>query len=208
MAAGVFLSFRPEDAAWAERIRDRLGNRAAPGDLGRGADFANGLKVRARGLEAVVLIIGPTWLTKTLADPSDPARLEAEAALGEKIRVIPVLVDGAPMPAASALPESLKALAHLRPIELSSGRFDSDMAPLMKIKSGRAIDLSREPSTPFPGLPDLSVLSAPSVAVSRLRSKRRRPGNPPASESRQKKPRRRQRAKASRRRPCEREPPG
>jgi hypothetical protein len=164
MAAGVFLSFRPEDAAWAERIRDWLGNRAAPGDLGRGADFANGLKVRAGGLEAIVLIIGRTWLTKTLADPSDPARLEAEAALGQKIRVIPVLVDGAPMPAASALPESLKALAHLRPIELSSGRFDSDLAPLMKIKSERAIDFSREPSTPFPGLPDLSVLSAPSVA--------------------------------------------
>jgi hypothetical protein len=67
MAAGVFLSFRPEDAAWAERIRDWLGNRAARGDLGRGADFANGLKVRAKGLEAVVLIMGPTWLTKTLS---------------------------------------------------------------------------------------------------------------------------------------------
>src|SRR5271156_1394199 len=125
MAAGVFISFRPEDVAWAARIRASLKSRAEPDDLGRGVDFANALKTRATELEALVLIIGRNWLVGLLDDPSDPVRIEIEAALNRKVRVIPVLVDGASMPAAVALPESLKVLARLQPIELSSGRLDS-----------------------------------------------------------------------------------
>src|SRR5271170_1842698 len=115
--AGVFISFRPEDSAWAARIRERLQNHAGPDDLGRGADLANALKTGAAKLEAVVLIIGKSWLAGILADPSDPVRIEIEAALNRKIRVIAVLVDGASMPAAAALPESLKVLAHVQPLD-------------------------------------------------------------------------------------------
>jgi hypothetical protein len=118
MAAGVFISFRPEDAAWAARIRGRLQRRLVVwkrNDLGRGVRFANALKTRAGEVEAVVLIIGKNWLAGMVDDPSDRVRIEIEAALERKIRVIPVLVDGASMPSASALPDSLKILAHLKP---------------------------------------------------------------------------------------------
>jgi len=40
--------------------------------------------------------------------------------------VIPVLVDGAPMPQASDLPESLKKLPRRQAIEISHNRFNSD----------------------------------------------------------------------------------
>jgi hypothetical protein len=58
MAAGVFISFRPEDSAWAARIRDRLQGSVRRDDLGRGADFVNALKAGVAESEAVVLIIG------------------------------------------------------------------------------------------------------------------------------------------------------
>jgi hypothetical protein len=144
MAAGVFISFRPEDSAWAARIRDRLQGSVGRDDLGRGADFAKALKTGAAEIEALVLIIGRHWVAGMLDDPSDPVRLEIEAALNLKIRVIPVLVDGASMPAANALPESLKALALLRAIELSSGRFDSDIERLLEAlrnRTGRGIQI-------------------------------------------------------------------
>jgi hypothetical protein len=162
MAAGVFISFQPEDAAWAGQIRARLGSRAAPSDLGRGADFANALRVRVREVEAVVLIIGPTWLTKTLADPSDPSRIEIEAALNRKMRVIPVLVAEAAMPAAGALPESLKVLARLGPIEVSSSRFDADMTRLAERLSDRPIEFAIK--LPFPGLSDPGVTGVKRIA--------------------------------------------
>jgi hypothetical protein len=147
MAAGVFISFRPEDAAWAARIRDRLQRRLVvwkQNDLGRGVRFANALKTRAGEVEAVVLIIGKNWLAGMVEDPSDRVRVEIEAALGRKIRVIPVLIDGASMPSASALPESLKILARLKP--------NSDIMRLVETPRHRNIAAAYVPyiKLPFP----------------------------------------------------------
>jgi TIR domain/Histone H1-like nucleoprotein HC2 len=170
VAAGVFLSFRPEDAAWAARVRDRLQRRLLmwkQNDLGRGVRFANALKTRAGEVEAVVLIIGKNWLAGVRNDPSDRVRIEIEAALERKIRVIPVLVDGASMPSVSALPESLKILARLQPIELSPGRFDSDVERLEGTLRDRPINLSGQRSIelPFPDLPRLRVTGVKRIAA-------------------------------------------
>jgi hypothetical protein len=67
-----------------------------------------------------------------LYDPNDYVRIEVEAALSRKIPVIPVLVDGASMPAASSLPDSLKALARRQNVELTHNRFATDMERLTK----------------------------------------------------------------------------
>jgi hypothetical protein len=167
MAAGVFISFRPEDSAWAARIRDRLQGSVGRDDLGRGADFAKALKTGAAEIEALVLIIGRSWLAGMLDDPSDPVRVEIEAALSRKINVMPVLVDGASIPAAGALPESLKVLAHLRTIELSSGRFDSEMERLEETLHDRPINFSGGPSIelPFPDLSDLGLTGLKGIAA-------------------------------------------
>jgi hypothetical protein len=137
--AGVFLSFRPEDSAWAARIRDWLQGSAGRDDLGRGADFAKALKTGAAEIEALVLIIGRSWPAGMLNDPSDPVRTEIEASFSAGIPVIPVLVDGVSMPSADAFPEALEILAHLEPIELSSGHFNSDMERLKETLRDRAI---------------------------------------------------------------------
>jgi hypothetical protein len=162
MAAGVFISFRPEDSAWAARIRTSLQGSVGRDDLWRGADFAKALKTGAAEIEALVLIIGRSWLAGMLDDPNDPVRIEIEAALNRKIRVIPVLVDGASMPAAAALPQSLKVLARLTPVELVSGRFDSDMTRLAERLSDRPIEFAIK--LPFPGLSDLGVTGVKRIA--------------------------------------------
>ena len=99
-------------------------------DIAHGPNFASALTERVNESDAVVMIIGKNWHTKTLADPNDRVRIEIEAALNRKIRITPVLVDGASMPQPGDLPESLKALTHMRPIDLSSEHFDADMKRL------------------------------------------------------------------------------
>jgi hypothetical protein len=50
--------------------------------------------------------------TRRLDDPDDFVRLELEAALARGIRVIPVLVDRAPLPRSDSLPEG-STIMHL-----------------------------------------------------------------------------------------------
>ena len=75
----------------------------------------------------MIAIIGPGWLNilnqKTRAnDEPDWMRIEVEAALKRNFPVIPVRVNGANMPAAVELPESLRALAYRQSIEVRSGK--------------------------------------------------------------------------------------
>ena len=158
MSGGLFISYRGEDsAAWADRICERLSR-----SFGRDhvtllpvAPISRELTDRVGQSHAVVVLIGKTWLTKTLDDPNDPVRIAIEAALNQKIRVIPVLIDGASMPQAHALPKALRGLARLQPIELSSVHFDSDMERLEEALRNRPINLSGARPVKLP-LPDLS----------------------------------------------------
>ena len=46
-------------------------------------------------------MIGPNWSSARLADPGDRLRQELEAAMALGVEIIPVLVGGARMPAAT-----------------------------------------------------------------------------------------------------------
>ena len=90
--------------------------------------------------DVLLALIGAEWLTITdehgrrrLDDPDDFVRLEIEAALTREVRVIPILVDGARMPRADELPDSLAKLVRRQALELSPGRFDSDTSRLFRV---------------------------------------------------------------------------
>jgi hypothetical protein len=77
-----------------------------------------------------VVIIGPRWLDirdeagqSRLQNPGDFVRQEIETGLASGIPVIPVLVEGATMPPARALPASLARLTRLQAVNI---RFDPD----------------------------------------------------------------------------------
>ena len=88
--------------------------------------------------DVLLTLIGNEWLTITdadgqrrLDDPDDFVRLEIEAALTRNVRVIPILVEGAQMPRADELPDSLAKLVRRQALELSPARFEFDTSRLL-----------------------------------------------------------------------------
>jgi hypothetical protein len=82
--------------------------------------------------DVLLALIGPQWLTITdkkgqrrLDDPGDYVRVEIEAALTRKIRVIPILVDEARMPGADELPATLAPLVRRNAVEINPLTFDT-----------------------------------------------------------------------------------
>jgi hypothetical protein len=83
-----------------------------------GADFLSVINETVGQSDVVLALIGPSWLDardaegrRRLDDPSDYVRLEVATALARQIRVVPILVGGAAMPPATALPPDLAGLA-------------------------------------------------------------------------------------------------
>jgi hypothetical protein len=91
-----------------------------------GDDFAAEIEAAVGACSVLIAVIGPQWLsverdaTRRLDDPKDWVRLELEAAFRRRIRVIPVLVDGARMPSADELPSSLRDLARKQAVTLNT----------------------------------------------------------------------------------------
>ena len=126
MSGNVFINYRRDDSAgWAGRLHDRL-VRTLPArrvfidvdDIPPGEDFAGLLDAQVAQCDVFLAVIGPRWLGITdaqgrrrLDDPEDMVRIEVESALQRGKQVIPVLVQGAAMPADEALPAALAPLA-------------------------------------------------------------------------------------------------
>lgn len=98
-----------------------------------GFDFRDQIKASLDECDAFLCIIGPNWTDsrneagkRRLEDPADFVRIETAAALKRKIQVIPVLVHGAQMPSAEALPEELQSLVYRNAVELRHTRWRSD----------------------------------------------------------------------------------
>jgi hypothetical protein len=109
---------------------------------------------------AFIAVIGPGWADvkaasgkRRLDEPNDYVRIEIEAALQRGIRVIPVLVDGAQMPAAEELPDSIKALARRHAVAVSHNRFGAEVAELARL-------LQRTLGVPNQSTPHMTFLQA------------------------------------------------
>ena len=123
MSGGVFICYRREENAFAARaIHDRVVQRLERenvfldvDNIDLGVDWFNVLTDRVGACDVLVALIGRNWVSsgdkdnrRRIDDPDDFVRIEIEAALKRDVRVIPVLVDGAVMPKAGALPDSLE----------------------------------------------------------------------------------------------------
>jgi hypothetical protein len=159
MSRHIFLSYRRLDSeGYAGRLFDRLsehfGRRNIFMDvvaIDAGVDFSEELKDAVQGCDVLLALIGPQWLTvpdaqgkARLEDPRDYVRLEIAMALKRGIRVIPVLLQGASMPGAAALPEDLRPLAMCNAVTLTSPGFDDDMRRLVEQIEKALDDAERE----------------------------------------------------------------
>jgi hypothetical protein len=142
----IFVSYRRGDAAGtAGRLFDRLARHFGANQVFRdldsieaGEDFEQAIREALRGAAAVLVVIGPHWLelrgedgTRRIDDARDYVRREIELALASRALVVPVLVDGAALPAAEALPESIQGLAKRNAAELTHRVWDSDVEQLI-----------------------------------------------------------------------------
>jgi uncharacterized membrane protein YhaH (DUF805 family) len=104
-----------------------------------GLDFREHIQDSLDRCDILVAIVGPRWATPDesgrlrLTDETDWVRIEIEAALAKKIPVIPVLIDGAALPAPADLPEGLRNLAFRQAAPVDGARdFHPHMDRLIK----------------------------------------------------------------------------
>src|SRR5262249_30424833 len=89
--------------------------------LDPGTDFRKLIISVIRRCDVMLAIIGPKWLRQGKRarlrnkekESDDWVRIEIETALQCKIPIVPVLVEGATMPAPEQLPDSIKDLAYI-----------------------------------------------------------------------------------------------
>src|SRR5262249_19799012 len=123
----IFISYRRDDSADVTgRIYDRLVERYGKirifkdvDSIPFGVDFRTYLDEAVGDCTVLIAVIGDKWLyalnplgKRRLDDPGDFVRIEIASALKRNILVIPVLVNGAKMPAEGDLPDDLKGLVY------------------------------------------------------------------------------------------------
>lgn len=92
-----------------------------------------------------VVLIGPSWLETLLkrAEKDDVLRSELTSALEHKKQIIPVLIDGTPMPHPAQLPPELRALTDYQALPLTHDTLDRAMLGLLgRLKPGWALGVS------------------------------------------------------------------
>jgi hypothetical protein len=144
----IMINYRRQETAYAAgRLFDRLSDKFGVGQvfmdvdtIELGMDFVEAITAAVASCEVQLVLIGDQWLTITgsdgrrrVDDPEDFVRLELEAALVRDVLVIPVLVDGAPMPSADELPSSLAGLVRRQALELRPTYFDTDFKRLFDV---------------------------------------------------------------------------
>ncbi|MEQ1860933.1 MAG: toll/interleukin-1 receptor domain-containing protein [Chthoniobacteraceae bacterium] len=149
----IFICYRRLDSEeMVDRAYEDLRPRFTDGAIFRdvdtipaGVDFPTFIQQSLRDCAVVLVFIGHDWPNATdshgqrrLEDPCDHVRIEIETALGlPDVRVIPVMVKRAAMPAADLLPEGLRALRRRngRVLRSSGADYKHDLEDLAEVLS-------------------------------------------------------------------------
>ncbi len=182
----VFISYRRDDSAGhAGRLLDALTERVGAGrvfmdvsDLQPGQDYVVELDRALERAHCVLALIGPRWLgavnasgQRRIDEPGDLVCREIAAGLARAATVIPVLVHGAAMPAAEALPPALRALARRQAIVLTDQRWDRDVDELARLLSAgeqtpvATPSAARAPRSGRPWLVPVVLLALSAIAL-------------------------------------------
>ena len=143
----IFISYRHNEdgmaAGWlVERLAGHFGKDQIFKDVDSiepGDDFVKVIADAVGRCDVLLALIGREWLTITgddgrrrLDNPQDFVRLEIEAALKRDIRLIPVLIEGTPMPPVDQVPRSLAALVSRQALHFSAAHAEPEFDRLIK----------------------------------------------------------------------------
>jgi len=128
----IYVCYRHRDAeAAAQRLIRFLANRLGAERVTAAADYLPGpLGVG----DWLLLVIGPHWLAP--ANAEDPLFGQLAAALAKGVRVVPVLLEGAALPALKEVPEALRGLLRRQPLALTTERWAFDAEELLVVLIG------------------------------------------------------------------------
>ena len=156
----IFISYRRDDSPGsAGRLYDRLVEEFPKENLfmdvdaiAPGVDFISEIERSVAGCDVLLAIIGRNWATATdaqgrrrLDDPNDFVRNEIATALTSDVRVIPVLVDGAAVPASTDLPDDLQPLVRRNAVVLSHQHFTAETRALARSLAADAVPEAPRP---------------------------------------------------------------
>jgi DNA polymerase len=140
--ARIFINYRRQDSeGYVGRLYDHLIRHFEPDTLfldvdsiPPGVDFVEFLDSAVAECDVLLAVIGPGWTSaaddageRRIMREDDFVRIEIASALRQKKTVIPLLVGGAKMPRGAELPDDVAGLARRNAMELSHGRFGTDV---------------------------------------------------------------------------------
>lgn len=143
----IFISYRREDVRFhTDRLHNDLERHFGKNNIFMDVDAIKGgdpfktvIENAVGSCEILLAVIGPKWLAisdkngvRRLDQQNDYVRLEIEAALKRRIRLIPVLMQDAPLPLPEELPESLASLMERQVIKIDENRWDDDVRDLIE----------------------------------------------------------------------------
>jgi hypothetical protein len=144
----VFISYRRDDSRYQARDIYRAFCKVITPDqvfmdvdtISPGDNFRKVLNDWVDQCDLLLALIGPGWLDardpktkrRRLDNPSDFVRIEIGAALARGIPVVPVLLDGAPIPDSKLLPDDLKGLVDQQAEFVEYRTFDTDVERLIR----------------------------------------------------------------------------
>jgi len=142
----VFINYRArEQAGYAALLARDLAARfgqgtifSAPQSILPGDDFASEILSNLRMCTVLLALIGPNWVAigrrprPVVGGEADWVHREIAEALALRIRVIPILVDDARMPAEGELPADIAALARCQFLRLNHRSIEDDLAHLAR----------------------------------------------------------------------------
>jgi TIR domain len=142
MAGKIFINYRRDDErGYTQALYSHLEREFAHGDLFMDVEghikpgdvFLKVINDNIAASDVVLVVIGPRW-TKLLAarqTDADVLMIEIKAALDQRKRIIPALVNGASMPRPDSLPETIRPLADYHAVGLRPEGFNADCQRLV-----------------------------------------------------------------------------
>ena len=136
----LFLSYRRSDRYAAGLLRAEIVRRLGPSrvfmdtrDLRAGDEFPAQTDSAVTDARVVLVLIGSGWMAERdrLAESDDWVRRELETGIRGGVRLVPLLLDDAELPAAQALPQSIRRLADAQAYRITTEHLDRDVGDLL-----------------------------------------------------------------------------
>jgi hypothetical protein len=161
--ARIFISYRRQDTGAnaigiGQYLEKEFGKKNVyiDVDMHAGTRYPAVITKRLAECKVLLVLIGVEWLNSKdergyprLQKPDDWVRLEIAHALKQNLTVIPVLINGAPLPDREALPDDIRGLLDHQVATVSTAGFRHEMAGL--VRDIRLIR-TRRPLRPFVGI--------------------------------------------------------